>query len=758
MILSVLAVFVVAAGATRLTIDDDFHVYFSDDNPQLAALEVLEDTFTKEDAVGFVILPDDGDLYDPETLRLIYDLTEEGWRIPFATRSSSLANHQHTWSVEDDLYVEALIDDPDALDAAAIERLRQIASVEPGLVGSLLAEDGSGTTVFVRLDLPQDIDTAADESVAYARELAGKYRELWPDGQILVAGSTATDVVLGEAVAQDLRTLLTLSYLVIGIGLLLLLRSWVGMLATVALITLSIAVTMGFFGWLGTKLTPVAGFVPSIVMTIAVADAVHVLVTYFQGLRGGLAQDLALREAMRINAAPIFITSITTVIGVLSLNFSDSPPYRALGNMVAVGVTTAWLLTMTFLPALLKWVPAGVAAGRSRDETRLPMDGFASWIIANRRVLLGAGSVVIVIVSGFMFKNELSERWFEYFDETFEYRRGIDAIDEHIGGIDGIAYVLDSGERDGVYDPGYLQTVEDFADWYREQPKVASVNTITNTLKRLNKNMHGDDPDFYRVPDRRDLAAQYLLLYELSLPQGLGLDTMINMDRSATRFSVITKKMDSNELLQLEEDAQRWLSENAPVFEPTEGTGLDVIFAHMNERNIRSMLKGALVALLLISIALILALRSARLGLVSLIPNFAPAALAYGLWGMFVGHINAALAVVITMSLGIVVDDTVHFLSKYRRARIEKELSAEEGIRYAFNTVGIALAITTAVLVTGFSVLAASHFTPTKETGTLLALTLGIALVVDFLFLPPLLLALDRFLPLEESRAAPALL
>ncbi|MEE9142208.1 MAG: hypothetical protein V3U59_05790, partial [Gammaproteobacteria bacterium] len=171
-ILSVLAVFVVAAGATRLTIDDDFHVYFSDDNPQLAALEVLEDTFTKEDAVGFVILPDDGDLYDPETLRLIYDLTEEGWRIPFATRSSSLANHQHTWSVEDDLYVEALIDDPDALDAAAIERLRQIASVEPGLVGSLLAEDGSGTTVFVRLDLPQDIDTAADESVAYARELA----------------------------------------------------------------------------------------------------------------------------------------------------------------------------------------------------------------------------------------------------------------------------------------------------------------------------------------------------------------------------------------------------------------------------------------------------------------------------------------------------------------------------------------------------------------------------------------------------------
>jgi len=141
---------------------------------------------------------------------------------------------------------------------------------------------------------------------------------------------------------------------------------------------------------------------------------------------------------------------------------------------------------------------------------------------------------------------------------------------------------------------------------------------------------------------------------------------------------------------------------------------------------------------------LIVALRSVKLGLMRLVTNLAPAGLAYGTWGLFVGWIDLSASVVMCMSLGIVVDDTVHFVSKYLRARREQRLSAAEGMRYAFNTVGVALCITSAVLVAGFLVLGASHFSPTWTTGILIAITLSYALVIDFLFLPPLLLVLDK--------------
>ncbi len=233
------------------------------------------------------------------------------------------------------------------------------------------------------------------------------------------------------------------------------------------------------------------------------------------------------------------------------------------------------------------------------------------------------------------------------------------------------------------------------------------------------------------------------MLYETGLPRELNLDDLVNHNRDTSLVTIIVHKTDSEFLLDLDRRAQAWLKKNASKYESSEATGLDMIFAHINHRNIRSLLKGTLVALILISFVLIIALKSIRLGLISLIPNLVPAALAYGTWGIFIGKIDMSASIVICMSLGIVVDDTVHFLSKYLRARREKGYDVNEGMRYAFNTVGVALMITTAVLVSGFLVLAASPFSPTWVSGLLLAITLSYALLTDFLLLPPLLTILD---------------
>ena len=167
------------------------------------------------------------------------------------------------------------------------------------------------------------------------------------------------------------------------------------------------------------------------------------------------------------------------------------------------------------------------------------------------------------------------------------------------------------------------------------------------------------------------------------------------------------------------------------------------MFSHIGMRNIISMLSGTAIALVLISLILVVALRSIKFGALSLLPNLAPALMAFGAWGILVGEVGLAVSVVVAMTLGIVVDDTIHFLSKYLRARKERGMNAEDAIRYAFNTVGVALTVTTVVLVAGFLVIAQSNFKVNAEMGLLTAITIAIALIVDFLFLPALLLLVD---------------
>ena len=234
--------------------------------------------------------------------------------------------------------------------------------------------------------------------------------------------------------------------------------------------------------------------------------------------------------------------------------------------------------------------------------------------------------------------------------------------------------------------------------------------------------MHGDDESWYKLPEERDLAAQYLLLYEMSLPYGLDLNSQINIDKSASRMTVTLDNVSSNDMRNIAMDSSQWLRDNAPGYMEAEGSGAAVMFSHLADRNIKSMLMGTALAFVLISLSLIFALRNLKLGLISLIPNMVPAIMAFGVWGIFVGQVGLAVSVIAATSLGLIVDATVHFLSKYNRARTERNESPADAVRYGFRTVGTALWITTAVLVAGFAILSLSTFAVNADMGLLLSL------------------------------------
>ena len=741
LLLAVLVVLTAGSGGRFLEFTNDYRVFFSEDNPELKAFEAMQDIYTKTDNVLFVIAPKEDNVFDADTLALIAEMTDLSWQTPYSTRVDSVTNFQHTIADGDDLLVGDLVDDVTALSTEDIARVRDVALNEPLLLRRLVSPSAHVTGINITIQLPGKSLTEVPEVAQFARELASKMETSYPGHRIYITGLAMMNNAFGESSQNDMATLVPMMFLTIIVVLGLLLSSFSATFVSVFMIFSTIIFAMGVMGWLGWKLTPASASAPTIIMTMAVADTVHLLVTFLHNLRKGMAKPDAMRDSLRINFQPIFITSITTAIGFLSMNFSDVPPFHDLGNVVAIGVMFAFVLSVTILPAMMMLMPLRVRA--QVEQHNGAMAAFASFVIDQRKSLLVVMGIVALSLMAFLPQNKLDDQFVEYFDESVDFRQATDFSSQNLSGIYTLQYSLEQGESGGVSDPDFLQSVDQFSQWLRTQPEVMHVQTISDTFKRLNKNMHGDDPAFYRLPESRELAAQYLLLYELSLPYGLDLNDQIDIDKGQTRLNITVENLHTEEMLALEKRVSTWLDQNLADVRYT-GASPTLMFAHIGKRNVSSMLVGTTLALVLISFILVLALRSRRIGLISLAPNLIPAGMAFGLWGLMVGQVGMSLSVVAGMTLGVVVDDTVHFLSKYLRARREKGLDEKEAVRYAFNTVGVALWVTSLVLVMGFWVLSQSHFALNSDMGAMAAITIAIALIMDFLFLPPLLMKLEE--------------
>lgn len=727
-------------GLSSLTISNDFRVYLSKDNPQLLAFESFEDNYVRSDSATLVIESKQGDLFSQKALALIKSATELAWQIDSAYRVSSLTNYQYTRSKNDEIETNYLVESTDDLTAIELNELRKIALSEKRLVRSLITADGKLTVVVINLRLDKKVKNASTLVTEQMESLRNQLRQQYPEFEIDNGGSTAFNTTLARAVANDLTTLVPISYVLIFVGLILFLRRLSGTIAIFILISACLVSTFGFFGWVSPVLTPIAGFAPSILLSIMVADSVHIITTYYQFRSEQIDQKLALTKSLSINYTPVLVTSITTIIGFLTLNFSSSPPYQDLGNMVAFGVLLALIFSVFLLPALLMVIPEKKPFVLVE---KMSFQKFSSWIISNRRALLIFMLVAVALLTISIPKNKLSDNWSQYFDHSFEVIKLVKKVDGYLTGVNSLEYSIASNSQQGIFSQDYISQLDQFEQWYLAQKKVIKVIGFSQLMKDLNKTMHNDKSNEYKVPESSKLAAQYLLFYEFGLPAELGLSNLITIHKDATRFTVSVSDAGSDELLALDKKAQAWLKQNAPALKTTEATGLGMVFAHIAQRNISSLLTGTLLALLGISAILVLIFKSVKLGLISLVPNIIPAAMAYGLWGLIFGYVDISLSIVACSTLGIVVDDTVHFLHKYRIA-IQSGLNAHDAIKATFARVGQALLTTTIVLSGGFLILAVSHMNTSAAIGMLMAITLVFALIVDFLLLPPLLLLLDK--------------
>ncbi|EHC7288166.1 efflux RND transporter permease subunit [Vibrio parahaemolyticus] len=746
---TIFLIIVATIGGKNLYFRGDYDIFFDGTNKQLLAFDEIQTTFAKTDNLAIVIAPEDGDIFTPQTLSLIQKITVDAWQVPYSSRVDSIANYQHTEAFDDDLLVEDLLYSEYELTPERISKVKSIALSEPVLKSALVSEKGDVTVVNITVQLPEMDKTAeVEEVVSSINAMIDRYQRAYPDVTFHKAGIIAMNHAFMTAAQDDSSTLVPTMLVVILVFLTIMLRSILSVIATLIVIIGSVMATMGISGWAGMFLSTATVNVPTLIMTLAVADCVHVIATMRQSMKNGFTKAQSIECSIALNFVPILITSVTTAIGFLMMNMSDSPVLRDFGNLSALGVMVACFLSVTLLPALLKLLPIHVKMETSQDQKHV-MDRLGDFVVSQRRALLPLSVAVIVVCASLIPLNKVNDESVEYFGQRNEFRQAADFMEERISGMTNISIAIKTNESQGIAAPDFLNTIGEFSSWLRDQPETDHVATLADVYKRLNKNMHGDDEAYYLLPQERELAAQYLLLYEMSLPYGLDLNNQINVDKSSIKMVLTVANLGSVELVDLENRIYQWFAEHAPQYQVV-ASSPSLMFAHIGETNMASMLSTLPITLVLISALLIFALRSVRLGLISLMPNIAPAVIGFGLWALISGEINLGLSVVVTLTLGIVVDDAVHFLSKYQRARREGQ-TAEQAVRYAFHTVGRALWITTVVLVAGFSVLAMSSFRLNADMGQLSAIVIFIALVVDFLFLPTLLMLFDKKAYLQKS-------
>lgn len=727
-------------GLKGLSSSNDYRSFLDDDYPGMLELAEVEDLFAENKAGLILISTEQGDLFNPKSLLALRDLTDALWQTPRLKRVDSIANFQNTRADEDDLYVEDLIPLDEPLSPSLIKIAKSVSLSDPALRDLLISADGSVAAISLIFEfngadaLDQSI---RDDTAHFVFNLLEDYRAQYPELGFHETGSFFADYY-SDHFLQEINThLLPLMLLLMMVLLALLLRSITDLLAASFVVVGSGIITMGVFGWSNMVLEAVAAMGPIVIMTLAVADSVHVIVGAQAAYGRGMQKTEAIKESLRINFMPIFLTSLTTALGVITFVFTDFPSLRKLGVIIAFGVTVAFVLSVTILPVLLQWLPM-----RARKESNtIWYARLSRFVIRRCRLILPIALIVSLVIASAIRTATVDESFQNLFKPHTEIAQSIALSDEKLAGLLQLDVAVFADQPQALADPAFLQTLEDFRLWVLQRENVTHVATITDTLKRLNRSMNANQESAYKLPDSKELAAQYMLLYEMSLPYGLDLQHQTTMDKSATRMSVSARDVRSARVLKLSDDIRDWFASNAPQYRVIVTSVVGLMSEVTMYELVPNMMRGAVLAILMVSLVLFFALRSWLLGALGMLANIVPIAVGYGIWALSGQLYNFVVISVAGICLGMVVDFAVHFLDKFRVAYDEYK-DAEAAVRYAYQKTASPIVITAVVLMAGFFVLSFTKTATFTGLGLLTPLIIGLTVIFDLLVMPALIIVI----------------
>lgn len=732
---------VAGAGLTQIKFDRDPRVYFGETTDDRVLFDTFESNYGRINSAVYVLRRDDEGELGQEALEALRKISKDVSEIDGIVKTVSIADQPLIERTQADNTIKRFsLKDIDAPTDEDYEAILKKIDEKPEDFEKLFSKDKEAALVSVTVQLPGEEDDLFNDSVEKIKELKDDVNDEFDDLNVVITGDAMLPSSFDAAFKNDLKTLMPIQFGAMILFLFLCYRSIGATLATLTVLIVSIIITMGMAGWFGLVLNGISAGTVSVLNGLAVATCVHIVFAWQDGCRAGDPSLLALGKSMRSNFKPVVLALITTVASFLSLNFSDSPPFRHLGNLVAFGLVVVLIFSFTFLPALLTTFKAPKAL--EKEPWLHEWLKALSRVVTRNHVILNALAVIIAAVSVFgLGLVTFDDRFSKYFDDRFEFRQATNVYEDKFAGIGSIHYSIPATGSKTLDSVAYLESLAEFDDWLKKRKEVDTTASILDLYKSVSVFAPGTADD-RGVPKNDEAAKQLKKLVDEKIPENeRKLLYAEGVDES--RITVFFGKISSRKILDFKEKSdERFEKIDRDLATPA--TGMSILAGLLSSRNIDSMINGTVLSLVLVSIVMVFALGKISYGFVSLLPNVMPILIAYGAWGLFMGEVSFAGAMVCAMTFGIVVDDTVHFMNKYRFLREIRLLNPEDAMAEVFRTVGSAIVVTTFAIGLGFCALAMSGFLVNHHLGLLTAITLGSALIADLIFLPALLYLLDR--------------
>ena len=741
-IISLLILAGLAQGLSKINFNPDINAFFPENDTLTTSHLSIEDTYSSMDNAVIGIGVKEGTVFTNEVLSLIEDLTERAWKTPHSLRVDSLSNYSYVSADGDDLYIEPFLEGSSTYDLKTLKEKELIIEEEELAYGAIISKDKKTSLINIVFDPPRkDIEAEYQESLNYVLGFLEEARKNHPEVDLIISGIVYMEYQSPMLLKAQMPKLMPTAILVILLTLFLLLRSLVAVAGSFLVILMSVVSAMGSIGFMSGDIAQPFIMVPILIATLAVADCVHLFTLYFQNLDSSRKSKEAMLESLKLNLQPLFLTSLTTAIGFLSLNLAPVEPLRGIGNGVAVGVFLAFIFTVLLLAPIVSYF--NVKQSKNINFQKNIARKLGRFSIKNYKKLLVIVPVISCFLMAFIPLNKTNDNPLEFYSERYTTSAADSKwISQRIGGTFPVSYELNS--QGIVSDPEFLREVDKFSEWLASNKEVLHVSSLSKIMKNLNKTLHGKQEEWNIIPTEPDLSAQYLFFYEMSLPYGLDLTNSISQNKESIKLVASLKELGSLEYREFAKRVENYASQNMPEDMVSIGTGTRPIFAFMSNMLITQLTYALGIGIVLITATIILFFRSLRYGMLTSVTNLLPIGVAFGIWAIVSGEISTLVGIGMGTTLGIIVDFTVHFLSKYLHARRQKNLSAEEAVEYAFETVGFALIITSFSLILGFLVLLQAFFIPIHGFVLFSSIAFLSALIIDLLLFPALLITWDK--------------
>ncbi len=743
-----------------LRMDNSNESFFLEGDPTKLLLDKFRDTFGNEDFV--YVLIETRDFFEPDTIRLIRELAEDlEAHVPYVKDMKFLGNVEYVEGVEGGIEISDLIEEiPETL--GEMELVKKRAMNEPLYLDNLISRNGKTAAILLECERYPDekVDPRKEIPPAVYKILdKPEYAEL----EVYTVGTPIIDYEMDEMTSREMSLFGLVCIILQMLILLWVARGVRGVVTPLLVVILSVFWTLGLLGVLDWTLSLMVIMLPVLLICVGIGDSMHIISEFQDQQDRGLARREAIVKSLALVGIPCLLTSLTTTAGFLSFCGTVIKPIREMGIYAAIGVVMAFLLSLIMVPIIFSF-------GKNKKKVS-DLKGSLTWKVKEKEISDGRNdifdrtikriallnlkhpwailSIFIILTALSMFGYlliEVETNSIEFVSTDVPIRQAYDYVDSHMGGSMSMEVMLNTGKKDGIKEIKFLRDMETLQNYIDRHPLTCKTSSVIDTLKKMRRAVHENRMEYYSLPETTAQAAEYLFLYETS--GGEELDKYVSFNYDIARINARTKSLNSKDVRTFISDIHRFVKKNIDPSIKVEYTGTMPWIKAMSDYVSQGQKRSFMLAFLAITCMMMIVLRSCKLGLISMIPNVFPVLISLGLMGFAGVYMSIPLMIFSPIIIGVAVDDTIHFFTRYRR-EFNRTGTYEEALKATLSTVGRPIMFTTMTLVIGFSVFGLSDMYNVTQFGLLAAFAFLWALLADFFLAPAMMLL---FKPLGEEK------